>query len=159
LLIVDKELDEWEENTKLGRIRKWFNLDEAKYELEKHKPIQGAYLNLLKGFERSNYLRTAPTINSNSQIIFPLNITTTTATINITTNTITNGNLLGLNDKNDTNNDTDDTINVIESNSKLEHLAVSSVLSANDDRLLINNVNHHLNNHFTSRKNNNENNI
>lgn len=52
LLIVDKELDEWEENTKLGRIRKWFDLIEAKVELEKHKPVQGSYLNLLKGIER-----------------------------------------------------------------------------------------------------------
>lgn len=50
---MDKELDEWEENTKFGRIRKWFNLYEAKSELEKHKPVQGSYLSLLKGFEKS----------------------------------------------------------------------------------------------------------
>ena len=51
LLIVDKEYDEWEENSILGRKRKWFNLFEAKTELDKHKPIQGTYLNLLKGYE------------------------------------------------------------------------------------------------------------
>lgn len=54
LLIVDKELDEWEENTKFGRLRKWFNLNDAKYELEKYKPVQGTYLNLLKGFDKLN---------------------------------------------------------------------------------------------------------
>ena len=51
LLIVDKEYDEWEEHSILGRKRKWFDLFEAKTELEKHKPIQGTYLNLLKGYE------------------------------------------------------------------------------------------------------------
>lgn len=51
ILIVDTEFDEWEEHKKLGRKRKWFNLDEAKLELDKHKPVQGSYLNLLKGYE------------------------------------------------------------------------------------------------------------
>jgi hypothetical protein len=48
---VDKEFDEWEEKKRLGRRRRWFNIVEAKHELEKHKPVQGTYLNLLKGYE------------------------------------------------------------------------------------------------------------
>jgi len=44
-------LDEWEEHKLHGRKRKWFDLNEAKSELEKHKPVQGSYLNLLKGYE------------------------------------------------------------------------------------------------------------
>jgi hypothetical protein len=35
---------------RLGRRRRWFNIDEAKQELEKHKPVQGTYLSLLKGY-------------------------------------------------------------------------------------------------------------
>lgn len=54
ILIVDTELDDWEEHTKLGRKRKWFNLNEAKQELEKHKPVQGTYINLLKGYQSNN---------------------------------------------------------------------------------------------------------
>jgi len=62
LLIVDTELSEWEENTKFGRVRKWFYADEAKSELEKHKPVQGSYLNLLKGFQAC--ADSSPTSNS-----------------------------------------------------------------------------------------------
>jgi len=53
ILIVDKEFDDWEEHKVLGRERKWFNLNEAKVELEKHKPMQGTYLNFLKGYENN----------------------------------------------------------------------------------------------------------
>jgi len=48
LLIVDRELDDWEEHKIMGRKRKWFNLEEAKAELEKHKPVQSSYLVYLK---------------------------------------------------------------------------------------------------------------
>lgn len=53
-MIVDRELTEWEENTKYGRIRKWFYVDEAKKELEVHKPVQSTYLNLLRGGQTSD---------------------------------------------------------------------------------------------------------
>lgn len=49
LLVVDKEDEEWDDK-KYGRRRKWFKLYDAKVELERHKPTQSAYLNLLKGF-------------------------------------------------------------------------------------------------------------
>lgn len=49
--MVDKEFEDWEENRNFGRVRRWFNLDEAKDELRKYKPVQGSYLNLLKGFQ------------------------------------------------------------------------------------------------------------
>lgn len=62
IMIVDKELTEWEENTKYGRIRKWFHLDEAKRELDLHKPVQAAYLTYLKGFQ-------SPTSSSNRNLI------------------------------------------------------------------------------------------
>lgn len=69
VFIVDKEFEDWEEHKVLGRNRKWFNLDEAKSELEKHKPVQGSYLNLLKGYDNNNknnsYLNTH-TIANNS---------------------------------------------------------------------------------------------
>lgn len=68
LLIVDKELDEWEENTKYGRVRKWFSLNEAIYELEQHKPVQVAYLNLLKGVSEQSYLN----LSSISSIALPI---------------------------------------------------------------------------------------
>ncbi len=47
--MVDREFDDWDEKRLNGRTRKWFSIDEAKIELEKHKPIQATYLNLLKG--------------------------------------------------------------------------------------------------------------
>lgn len=50
-MIVDQEYDDWEEHKILGRKRKWFKLEDAKLELEKHKPVQGSYLSLLKGYE------------------------------------------------------------------------------------------------------------
>lgn len=50
ILIVDKEYEDWEEHIVLGRKRKWFNLNEARQELEKHKPVQGTYLSFLKGY-------------------------------------------------------------------------------------------------------------
>ena len=52
----------------MGRIRKWFNLEEAKSELEKHKPVQGSYLNLLKGFDEKIYRKNLNPINSNELI-------------------------------------------------------------------------------------------
>lgn len=55
IFIVDKEFEEWEEHKVLGRNRKWFELNEAKYELDKHKPMQGTYLSLLKGYETTKY--------------------------------------------------------------------------------------------------------
>ncbi|RMZ97640.1 diphosphoinositol polyphosphate phosphohydrolase 2 [Brachionus plicatilis] len=68
LLIVDKELDEWEENTKYGRLRKWFSLNEAISELEQHKPVQVSYLNLLKGVSEQSYLN----FSSLSSISLPI---------------------------------------------------------------------------------------
>ena len=53
ILIVDKEFEDWEEHIMNGRKRKWFNLNEARQELEKHKPVQGTYLSYLKGYETS----------------------------------------------------------------------------------------------------------
>ncbi len=108
ILIVDKEFEDWEEHTKLGRVRRWFNLAEAKYELEKHKPIQGSYLNLLKGFERLNYYNNST--STNNIVTYP---TATITTVNKSDN--------------DTNNNTNSSssssiINghqTIESNSKL----------------------------------------
>lgn len=78
LLIVDKEFDEWDEHKKLGRTRKWFNLEDAKSELDKHKPIQGSYLNLLKGFEHvsSFYNKTNNSFNH-----FTFNQTNNTANL------------------------------------------------------------------------------
>lgn len=71
LLIVDKELEEWEEHKNLGRIRKWFNLEEAKIELEKHKPLQGTYINFLKGYGNISYRKqdiiTYPNINQQNE--------------------------------------------------------------------------------------------
>jgi len=66
LLIVEEELDEWEESTKFGRVRKWFYLEEAKMELEKHKPVQGAYLNLLKGFQNTDHMASRENDNINN---------------------------------------------------------------------------------------------
>ncbi|CAF0847878.1 unnamed protein product [Brachionus calyciflorus] len=79
LLIVDKELDEWEENTKNGRLRKWFSLCDAKYELERHKPFQGCYLNLLKGYEtlsKTSYIN----YNHFNSLTLPFNTQKSTGT-------------------------------------------------------------------------------
>jgi len=54
IFIVDKEFEDWEEHKVYGRKRKWFDLNEAKIELEKHKPMQGSYLSLLKGYKNNN---------------------------------------------------------------------------------------------------------
>lgn len=40
-------------------------MEDAKSELEKHKPVQGTYLNLLKGFEKLGYLKNLNTYPSN----------------------------------------------------------------------------------------------
>jgi hypothetical protein len=70
LLIVDKEYDDWEENRNFGRVRKWFKLDEAKHELFKYKPVQGAYLNLLKGFDSQTYSEfTSSSTNSSESFV------------------------------------------------------------------------------------------
>lgn len=45
---VNCELDVWEESKNIGRKRKWFNIEDAKLELEKHKPIQSLYLEKLE---------------------------------------------------------------------------------------------------------------
>ena len=52
----------------MGRVRKWFNLEEAKSELEKHKPVQGTYLNLLKGFDEKIYRKNLNPVNSSELI-------------------------------------------------------------------------------------------
>lgn len=71
ILIVDKELEDWEEQKAFGRKRKWFALSDAKQELEKHKPVQGSYLNLLKGYEnnRNNLYEHSNTNNTNNNDI------------------------------------------------------------------------------------------
>lgn len=53
VMIVEKEYESWEDSIAIGRRRKWFKIEDAKAELEKHKPIQGTYLNLLKGYDSS----------------------------------------------------------------------------------------------------------
>lgn len=74
VLIVDKELEDWEEQKAFGRKRKWFTLSDAKQELEKHKPVQGSYLNLLKGYEntRNSYYgsqhNTTPNNTNNNDV-------------------------------------------------------------------------------------------
>ena len=75
------EYDEWEENLKMGRIRKWFSLDEAKHELEKHKPVQGTYLNLLKKQHHDSNLTSNDLILSKS--ILPLSSTTSSKSYKI----------------------------------------------------------------------------
>lgn len=64
ILIVDKEFEDWEEHIVLGRKRKWFNLTEARQELEKHKPVQGTYLSFLKGYSTASNSSIANTNNS-----------------------------------------------------------------------------------------------
>lgn len=68
IFIVDKEFEEWEEHTVLGRKRKWFDLTEAKHELEKHKPTQGEYLSLLKGYETSTINKAITNYGNNSHL-------------------------------------------------------------------------------------------
>lgn len=82
-MIVDKELEEWDENKNLGRIRKWFNLEEAKCELEKHKPVQGSYLNLLKGFDEKIYCKNLNPVNSSELIAENINERATSTISNI----------------------------------------------------------------------------
>lgn len=83
-MIVEKEYDEWEENLVFGRKRKWFNLDEAKYELEKHKPIQSTYLNMLKGYEKTVWqsvsLRSTDENSSSRSYLIP-NLTTISSSV------------------------------------------------------------------------------
>lgn len=73
ILIVDKEFEDWEEHLVLGRKRKWFNLNEARQELEKHKPVQGTYLSYLKGYgsdiNNANGINLARNTNTNSNSI------------------------------------------------------------------------------------------
>lgn len=45
VMFVEKEFDEWEDKEKYGRMRKWYNFDEAKMVL---KPSQSYYLDFLK---------------------------------------------------------------------------------------------------------------
>ncbi|KAL7639064.1 UNVERIFIED_CONTAM: hypothetical protein RMT77_010598 [Armadillidium vulgare] len=47
VLVVTKELEEWDESRNLGRKRKWFSLEDAVKHLAKHKPVQSSYVSLL----------------------------------------------------------------------------------------------------------------
>lgn len=85
LLIVDKEFDDWDEKRLNGRSRKWFNIGEARLELEKNKPIQATYLNLLKGnqqcelkIEAAEFLQ----LNSSTNASSSSSSASTTATSN-----------------------------------------------------------------------------
>ena len=61
LLVVDKEDEDWDDK-KYGRQRKWFKVYDAKVELERHKPTQSAYLNLLKGFSEPEVQEPRPVV-------------------------------------------------------------------------------------------------
>lgn len=47
VLIVKKLNDEYEDRKDIGRIRKWFTLEEANHKLSEHKPVQQLYLQKL----------------------------------------------------------------------------------------------------------------
>ncbi|XP_033941845.1 nudix (nucleoside diphosphate linked moiety X)-type motif 4a isoform X1 [Pseudochaenichthys georgianus] len=46
-LIVTETLEDWEDSVKIGRKRKWFNVDEAIRVLQSHKPVHAEYLRRL----------------------------------------------------------------------------------------------------------------
>ena len=47
ILIVEKMLDDYDDAGKIGRLRRWFSLDEAIKQLSQHKPVQQEYLDKL----------------------------------------------------------------------------------------------------------------
>ncbi|KAI1309101.1 Diphosphoinositol polyphosphate phosphohydrolase 3-beta [Halotydeus destructor] len=48
VLLVTKELEEWDDSKSIGRQRKWFSVNEALQLLAVHKPVQVEYVKLLK---------------------------------------------------------------------------------------------------------------
>jgi len=48
VLVVSEVLDVWEESTTQGRQRKWFTLDEARYQLGLYRPAHCIYLDELR---------------------------------------------------------------------------------------------------------------
>jgi len=47
VMVVKELVDEWDDKKTLSRKRNWFSLDEARHQLNMHKPIQVQYLDLL----------------------------------------------------------------------------------------------------------------
>ena len=47
VLIVENLDDKWDDADKIGRLRKWFPLEEAIKSLSEHKPVQQEYLERL----------------------------------------------------------------------------------------------------------------
>jgi len=54
VLLVTKELDEWEDSKSIGRRRQWFSFEDALAILALHKPTQRNYLQQLKKSKNSN---------------------------------------------------------------------------------------------------------
>lgn len=48
VLVVTKELDEWEDSKSMGRKRQWFSFEDALLKLALHKPTQRSYLQQLR---------------------------------------------------------------------------------------------------------------
>jgi len=53
VMTVTEELEEWEDSRTIGRVRKWFNIDDALEKLAVHKPTQQQYLQELKHSKNS----------------------------------------------------------------------------------------------------------
>ncbi|KAK7891130.1 hypothetical protein WMY93_023093 [Mugilogobius chulae] len=47
ILIVTETLEDWEDSVNIGRKRKWFKVDEAIRELQRHRPDHAEYLRTL----------------------------------------------------------------------------------------------------------------
>ena len=47
MLIVERLEDDYDDASKIGRLRKWFSIDEANSQLLQHRPIQQEYFDKL----------------------------------------------------------------------------------------------------------------
>ncbi|XP_058816545.1 diphosphoinositol polyphosphate phosphohydrolase 1 [Topomyia yanbarensis] len=56
VMVVNRELEEWEDSKTIGRKRQWFSIDEALTQLALHKPTQRHYLQQLRNSKNNSSL-------------------------------------------------------------------------------------------------------
>lgn len=60
VMVVTKELEEWEDSKTIGRKRQWFSIEEALSQLALHKPTQRHYLQRLRHSKHRNSSSSEP---------------------------------------------------------------------------------------------------
>lgn len=60
VMVVTKELEEWEDSKTIGRKRQWFSIEEALSQLALHKPTQRHYLQQLRHSKHRNSSSSEP---------------------------------------------------------------------------------------------------